>query len=60
MIRMVDLPVEQRVRMGETGRAKVVRQFDEKIVIGRYLDAIQQIEEAGVSRAFKPAASHAE
>jgi glycosyltransferase involved in cell wall biosynthesis len=60
MIRMVRLPAEERLRMGEAGRAKVVRQFDEKIVIGRYLDTIQRIEETGVSRAFKPAASHAE
>lgn len=46
MIRMVKLAPEQRLRMGETGRAKVVREFDENIVIGRYLSAIQQIEEA--------------
>lgn len=60
MMRMLSLSAEQRELMGATGRAKVVRQFDEKIVIGRYLDAIHQIEEAGVSRELRPAASHAD
>jgi glycosyltransferase involved in cell wall biosynthesis len=46
MIRMATLPPEQRMRMGETGRAKVVREFDEAIVIRRYLKAILQIEAA--------------
>jgi glycosyltransferase involved in cell wall biosynthesis len=45
MIRMVRLAPEQRVRMGATGRVKVVREFDEDIVIRRYLAAIRQIEE---------------
>jgi len=46
MIRMVRLPPEQRVRMGAMGRMKVVGEFDEDIVIRRYLAAIRQIEEA--------------
>lgn len=46
MIRMATLPPEQRMRMGETGRAKVVREFDEAIVVRRYLKAILQIESA--------------
>ena len=45
MIRMVHLTPEQRGFMGATGRAKVVREFDEDIVIRKYLAAIQQIEE---------------
>ena len=46
MIRMVYLTPEQRMCMGATGRAKVVREFDEDIVINKYLAAIRQIEEA--------------
>lgn len=60
MLRMVKLTDEQRLRMGASGRAKVVRQFDEKIVIGRYLEALHQIEQTGMSQALRPAASHAE
>jgi glycosyltransferase involved in cell wall biosynthesis len=46
MVRMVDLSADERVRMGATGRAKVVREFDETIVIRRYLRAIHEIEAA--------------
>lgn len=46
MIRMAQLTPEQRTCMGATGRAKVVREFDEDIVINKYLSAIRQIEEA--------------
>lgn len=46
MMRMVHLTPEQRTCMGATGRAKVVREFDEDIVIKKYLSAIRQIEEA--------------
>lgn len=46
MIRMARLTPEQRACMGATGRAKVVREFDEDIVITKYLSAIRQIEEA--------------
>jgi glycosyltransferase involved in cell wall biosynthesis len=55
MLRMVRLAPEQRVRMGATGRMKVVREFDEDIVIRRYLAAIRQIEEAQAAPA--PAAA---
>jgi glycosyltransferase involved in cell wall biosynthesis len=51
MIRMLRLPPEERVRMGAMGRAKVVREFDEDIVIRRYLAAIRQIEERQVAPA---------
>jgi glycosyltransferase involved in cell wall biosynthesis len=55
MIRMVHLTPEQRICMGATGRAKVVREFDEDIVIRKYLAAIQQIEEAAsVSSGGRP------
>lgn len=48
MIRMVKLTPEQRACMGACGRAKVVREFDEDIVIKKYLSAIRQIEDASI------------
>jgi glycosyltransferase involved in cell wall biosynthesis len=43
MLAFVDLPPEQRARMGREGRAKVERQFDEHLVIDRYLEVIAEI-----------------
>ncbi len=43
MERFIGLPVEARQALGEAGRAKVEREFDERMVIGRYLDAIRVI-----------------
>lgn len=44
MLQMRGLPVEQRAAMGAAGRRKVTLEFDERIVIGKYLNAIKQIE----------------
>lgn len=41
MQRMVDLTPLQRDSMGRQGRAKMEREFDEQIVIGRYLAVIR-------------------
>lgn len=57
MIRMVNLSPERRALMGENGRAKVVREFDEKIVIATYLNAIQQVEDASVARSLERVAA---
>jgi glycosyltransferase involved in cell wall biosynthesis len=43
MLRMIRLPPEQRVRMGEAGRGKVEVEFDEQIVIERYQQALYSI-----------------
>jgi glycosyltransferase involved in cell wall biosynthesis len=43
MLRMIDLPEEQRLEMGRRGREKMLREFDERIVIDRYLAAIEEI-----------------
>jgi len=43
MRRMLLLPPGQRRRMGEAGRKKMIREFDEGIVIARYLQAIRDI-----------------
>ena len=40
---MILLTPEQRAEMGKAGRAKMELQFDERIVIERYLEAIEEI-----------------
>ncbi len=44
MIQMVSLTPAQRLIMGQAGRNKVVAQFDENVVIARYLHALRQVE----------------
>ena len=43
MAQMLSLSVEARLAMGRAGRAKMERQFDEKIVIDRYLAVLQRV-----------------
>lgn len=43
MRQMMALSPEERRKMGLAGREKMVREFDENIVIGRYLETIQEI-----------------
>jgi glycosyltransferase involved in cell wall biosynthesis len=43
MLRMIDLPEEQRLKMGRRSQEKMLREFDERIVIDRYLDVTEQI-----------------
>lgn len=43
MEQMIALSPEQRAEMGRRGREKMERQFDEKIVIQKYLDTIREI-----------------
>jgi glycosyltransferase involved in cell wall biosynthesis len=50
MMHMVRLSHEQRLEMGAKGRMKVTSQFDENIVIAKYLNAIRQLEVAGKGR----------
>lgn len=40
---MLSLPPEERRRMGQAGRKKMIREFDERIVIAKYLQAIRDI-----------------
>lgn len=44
MIQMALMPVQRRAEMGTHGRIKVAAQFDEGIVIGKYLAALEHIE----------------
>jgi glycosyltransferase involved in cell wall biosynthesis len=47
MEQMIALSLAARAEMGRRGREKVEREFDEKIVIQRYLGAIQKILKKG-------------
>lgn len=40
MLKLLDLPVAERMRMGAAGRRKVEREYSETIVISKYLAAI--------------------
>jgi glycosyltransferase involved in cell wall biosynthesis len=40
---MLSLPDEDRRRMGQAGRKKMTKEFDERIVITKYLQAIMDI-----------------
>lgn len=41
MIHMIELSIVERLAMGLAGRAKMEREFDEKIVIGQYLEVLK-------------------
>ena len=43
MEKMINLTATQRDEMGKRGREKMIKEFDKKIVIQRYLDAIQDV-----------------
>lgn len=45
--RMISLSPERRLEMGRRGREKVVREFDEQIVIDKYLQVIRTVTEVG-------------
>lgn len=47
MVRMIDLSPDLRLEMGAMGRRKIACQFDENIVITKYLHAVSQLECAG-------------
>jgi glycosyltransferase involved in cell wall biosynthesis len=53
MMHMARLPYEQRLEMGAKGRKKVTSQFDENIVIAKYLNAIRQLEVGGKGRSMQ-------
>ena len=40
---MLKLTEDERKAMGETGRSKMVNEFDEGIVVGKYLEALKQL-----------------
>lgn len=40
---MINLSEDDRVAMGEAGREKMIKEYDEKIVINKYLESIKEI-----------------
>ena len=52
MERMLSLTLQQKQQMSHYGRLKMEREFDEKIVIKKYLDAIGDLP-AGAKSAAK-------
>ena len=43
MEKMLNLSEEERIKMGKRGREKIIREFDERIVIKKYLETIDKI-----------------
>ena len=43
MEKMLNLSEEERKQMGKRGREKIIREFDEKIVINKYLETIENL-----------------
>jgi glycosyltransferase involved in cell wall biosynthesis len=43
MEKMLSLSEEDRIKMGKNGRKKMIREFDEQIVIKKYLNTIEEI-----------------
>jgi hypothetical protein len=44
MEKMLLLPEAERLQMGLKGREKMLKQFDEKIVIKRYVEVIEALQ----------------
>ncbi len=42
MLKMMDLTNKERLAMGQCGREKMIQEFDEKIVIDRYLSVVEK------------------
>lgn len=57
MISIIDMGAEKRETMGAAGRAKMERQFDERLVIDAYLDALRFLV-TPASHACDPAISY--
>jgi glycosyltransferase involved in cell wall biosynthesis len=43
MVRMINLTEDERERMGQAGREKIIQQFDEKIITDIYLEEIRKV-----------------
>lgn len=47
MLKILDSSKEELIKMGEEGRKIAINKFDIRIVVGKYIDAINQIKDAG-------------
>ncbi len=43
MEKMLNLSEEKRIKMGKAGREKIIKEFDERIVINKYLKTIEKL-----------------
>ena len=43
IIKFINLPHEQKVKMGKAGREKVEREFDRNIVVSKYMEEIREV-----------------
>lgn len=43
MEKMINLNIDERIAMGKAGREKMIKEFDESIVISKYLETIRQL-----------------
>ena len=43
MIKMIELPLEERIKMGDNGRKKALKEFDSKIINEKYLKVIDDL-----------------
>ena len=50
MRRIAEMTGKEREAMGSAGREKMEREYDERIVIGKYLEEIARLEEGGGRR----------
>ncbi|ODU31815.1 glycosyltransferase family 4 protein [uncultured Thiobacillus sp.] len=49
MLRMIEMDCNHFQAMGQRGREKMMHEFDERIVINRYLDVVGEIAKSGVA-----------
>ena len=40
--KFINMPYDERVKMGENGRKKVQKEFDRQIVVDRYINAVKE------------------
>lgn len=55
MRRMLLLPAEDRRTMGQSGRRKMIEEFDERLIIQRYLDEVGRLMGSSPDHQTKPA-----
>jgi hypothetical protein len=53
MEKMMNLLPQQRIEMGKNGREKAIKEFDENIIINKYLGTIFEIENQTTNRDCK-------
>lgn len=52
MIKFIELSHEEKLAMGKVGRLKMEREFDQQIVINKYIEVVKQLLHAGSSNKY--------